>query len=225
LGKPPKRRRNRSGAWGTVVKSLGQGTTIYGYAQTASYDGASLRIVPQAYAYLGSFSLLGEYARSTQMVRYNLPPVFVPPFFTSRQFITQVSNESFQIQTGWVLTGEDAAFSGVRLNSTSHSWGALQVVGRYEGVNFDQDAFTKYDPATGLEQSTRLIDPRFYVSGVRSWGLGLNYLPLNNVKLSLNWEESAYVDGARKYDAPTFTFTTIDRETEKVLFTRAQFTF
>lgn len=199
------------------VRSLGQYAYIFGISRNGAVDGANLRLVPQAYAYLGRLSFLGEYVHSADMVRYYIGSSFPPPPAN----VTLISNEAYQVQLGWVLTGEDASFSGLRLSQNSHSWGALQLVGRVQGVNFDRDAFNQYD-AAGAVSAARLIDPHNFVSGVRSWGLGLNYVPASNIKLLLDWEESSFTDGATRSEAP---FSPADRETEKVLFTRAQFTF
>jgi phosphate-selective porin OprO/OprP len=177
-------------------RPLGQGNGVFSNTAGTEADGASLRVVPQAYWFYDSFSFLGEYARSSQQLS------------RTASVNTYASHEAYQVQLGWVLTGEDVAFTGLKLNpDSSGSWGALQVVARYQGVNFDPQSFPVFaNPATS-------------VSAIRAWGVGLNYVPVNNVKLLLDWEESAFTDGA------VLAGNVVNRESDKVLFARAQFTY
>lgn len=196
-------------------RPLGQGSGFYSLSNTATADGNGQRLIPQAYLYLGSLSFLGEYVRETQAYRILGLPA------------SQLSYEAWQTQLGWVLTGEDASFGGVKLGPNSHDWGALQAVCRVQGLNFDQESFYRYDAggATATEGAAqgRLVDPRSSASAVFAWGLGLNYYPVNNVKLLLDWEESHYTDGAKTGSGASTQ--TVNRETEKVLLGRAQFAF
>jgi phosphate-selective porin OprO/OprP len=200
-------------------RPTGQGSGFYALSTgTAVADGVQQRVVPQAYGYFGSLSFLGEYVRDSLV--YRLPNlVTLSPI--------AVNNEAWQAQVGWVLTGEDSAFGGLKLNPASHPWGALQILGRLQSLNFDQESFYRYDAAGTAASSGpaqgKLVDPRVSPSSLQAWGVGLNYLPMNNVKCLLDWEETHYTDGAK---TGTGTATrTANRETEKVLLARVQYSF
>ena len=81
-------------------KSIGQ-ATIYSLSGTAKVSalgiGSGYRIVPQAYFYFESLSFLGEYIRSGQSYSFKAQDFFI-------------SQEAYDLQLGWVITGEDAAF-------------------------------------------------------------------------------------------------------------------
>ena len=193
---------DHSGSALPTDKSLGQGQTIFSLSNTAAVkgDGGDYRLVPQAYAYYGSLSFLGEYLREGGAYVFNGQEYYL-------------TNESWDAQLGWWLTGEDASFSAVKLNpNSSHSWGALQLAGRYSGINFDPGY-----AANGVVDNSK----NTVVSAVRSWDVALNYVPTNNVKVLVDYAESYFTDGggidlagARLALAP-----------EKVLFTRVQFNF
>ncbi|MES2202099.1 MAG: porin [candidate division FCPU426 bacterium] len=198
-----------------TYKSLGQSSsTIYAYAAGTTVTGASWRVVPQAYLFWNSLSILGEYVRSVENVqRAN----------TGANKVTQaeLGAEAWQIQLGWVLTGGDPSFNGLKLDKGSS--GALQFVGRYQELAFDPASFNRLKATGTTVQQARFADPRSAVSQVKAWGLGINYVPVDNLKLQLDWEQSLFKDGA---SSGTGTQTrTVDRETENVLFARAQFNF
>ena len=199
-------------------RPTGQGAGFFTLSNTAVAEDDGQRVVPQAYWFFGSLSFLGEYVRSSQA--YKIAGV-------NRDQKILLNHEAWQAQLGWVLTGEDASFSGLKLNQSSYGWGALQVVGRLQGLNFDQESFYRYDGAPAAATSGpaqgKLVDPRVSPSSVQAWGVGLNYVPLNNVKFLLDWEETRYSDGAKAGNGATTQ--TVNRETEKVLLARAQFTF
>jgi phosphate-selective porin OprO/OprP len=203
-----------------TYKSLGQGQTIFSLSPTAATGkgtGAAYRLVPQAYAYWRGFSLLGEYLREGSDYFYAGDANNA----NARKGSYYLTNESWDVQAGWWLTGEDASFTPVKLNpSTSSSWGALQLVGRYSGINFDP-GFNQYglaanNGAQGVAKYTNAV-----VTGVKSWDAGLNYVPTNNVKLLFDYAESYFTNGGG-IDAAKHNLALIP---EKVLFTRVQFNF
>jgi phosphate-selective porin OprO/OprP len=198
-------------------RPLGQGAGFYTVTPTASAEGGEFRIVPQSYLYWQGLSLLGEYVRESESLK---GPSYTAPGKTE---YNTVANEAYDVQLGWVLTGEDASWNGVKLNQNSHSFGALQWVGRYQGLNFDQESFSRYDNGGASASSVRFLDPRVSPSSLSSWGAVLNYTPVNDVKVTLDWEETHYTDG-NKSGTGAGTVTS-NRETEKVLFSRVQFAF
>jgi phosphate-selective porin OprO/OprP len=201
-------------------RTTGQAAGVYSAATTtATLEDGSLKLVPQAYLFWNGLSFLGEYVRSTQ---FEKSPATTGGY-AAKNF---VANEAWQAQFGWVLTGEDASFTGVKLNKdTSHSWGALQLVGRVQGLNFDQESFSRYDNTySTTATSVRLYDPRKSISAAQAWGVGLNYYPVDNVKLLVDWEQTSFTDGASVV-VPGQGTVTANRETENVLLSRVQFTF
>ena len=208
-------------------KSLGQSSVnIYGYKSTVLASGAGLRVAPQGYWFWENFSLLGEYVRSSQNYQNSANGIGAANFNDVKE--ATLSNEAYQVQLAWNITGEDAAFSGFKLNKeSSHRSGGLQLAGRYQGLRFDEESFDQIPVVGNTVLSKRFADRRTSVSAVQSWGAALSYLPVNNVKLLLDWEESAFTDGAWA-DSPSATTAyarTENRPTEKILFVRAQFTY
>jgi phosphate-selective porin OprO/OprP len=212
---------DHSGSVLSSVKSLGQAAVLSYTATVSNLDGygAGGRLAPQAYLFWNSLSFLGEYVDSWQgaYASGNTGPNDMKDYI--------IHNAAWQVQAGWVITGENASFNGLKLNKeASSAWGALQVVGRYQAANFDPEAFTTYANNQGtLTWSKRFMDPRDSVSGIRSWSVGLNYVPVNNVKLLVDFDQSLYTDGTSSgVGANTIT---ANRETENVILARAQFSY
>ena len=76
---------------------------FFAFNATTVADGEHWRVAPQTYYYVGPFSLLGEYTISAQNVRQTVAPF--------QQALLR--NTGWQVAAGWVLTGEDATFTGV----------------------------------------------------------------------------------------------------------------
>jgi phosphate-selective porin OprO/OprP len=200
----------------TQYVSTGQVGSLYSSNAGTTLEDGSLKLVPQAYLFWNSLSFLGEYVRSTQFEKNAANTGYDKKAF--------VSNEAWQAQLGWVLTGEDASFTGVKLNKdSSHSWGAVQLVGRVQGLNFDQESFNRYDALGTVATSKRFADPRVSISAAQAWGVGLNYYPVDNVKLLVDWEQTSFTDGASV--GTGLNTVTANRETENVLLSRVQYTF
>ena len=100
-------------------------------------DGDRLRWSPQAYYYVGSFGLLGEYVNVSQDVTRSTP--------TSGVRSDTLDNKAWQVQLSWFATGEDEAFRGFTPGSVfsleNSTWGALELVARYHELDIDDDAF------------------------------------------------------------------------------------
>jgi phosphate-selective porin OprO/OprP len=163
--------------------------------------GEHWRVAPQAYYFYGPFSLLGEYTISDQEVkRTGASP-------NATRFL---DNRGWQVATGWVLTGEDAAYSGGVLpkrpfNLRECGWGAWQLVGRYEELNIDQAAFPLFSNAS---TSARSAD---------EWSLGLNWYLNVNVLVKTSFSRTTFRGGGGSSSA--------NRPAENVLFTRLQLAF
>ncbi|AMV70531.1 porin [Desulfuromonas carbonis] len=171
-------------------KSGGQ-QTFFKYLATSNADGRRWRVAPQAYWYAGPVGLLAEYVRSEQEV--------------SNGTITRdLANQAWQVAASWVVTGEDASFKGVKpkrsFDPKSGAWGALELAGRYNELEIDQDAFPLF------------ADPTKYAEKASAWAAGLNWYPSRNLKVVVNYEQTTFDQGSASGD----------RETEKVLLTRVQ---
>lgn len=169
---------------------------FFNYRSTVLADGEHLRISPQAYYYGGRFGLLGEYIRSRQDLR------------AANGNRAGIDNRAWQVSAGIVLTGEDASYRGVLKPSNAFTldgsgWGAFEVAGRYGRLDIDDDAFPLF------------ADPAAASVAARSWGIGLNWYLNANFKLVVNYARTAF-DAAPGASA---------RQDEKILFTRAQFSF
>ena len=72
---------------------------------------------------------------------------------------------------------------------------------------FDPDAFSHF------------ADPTKSAQEAREWGVGINWYPNRNVKLSLDYEQTVFDGGAGTTTAPN------NRETEEDMFGRVQLQF
>ncbi|HXA80939.1 MAG TPA: porin [Opitutaceae bacterium] len=187
-------------------KSDGQ-QTFFKYKSTVAADGQVWRISPQAYYYYGPFGALGEYAVSTVNVR---------PTLTGAGAKTQLENKAWQASVCYVLTGEDASYTGVTpaepFSWADGTWGAWQVVARYADLKVDPKAFPLFADAT----STGNVNAR----EASSFGIGLNWYLNNVVRISQDYFQTQFTNSV----APSAA-TPILRQDEKALITRVQLSF
>ncbi len=174
---------------------------FFGYGANVVGDGLRRRLSPQGYYYGGRFGVLGEYITSEQEVRV------ASGVGAGRR--KHLEHEAWQLTGSVVLTGEDASYRGVAKPNRpftvgGEGWGAFEVVGRYGELSLDDATFPFFaNPATSARAS-------------RAWTLGLNWYLNSNLKLVANYTEASF-DGGAPAGA--------DREDEKSIFTRAQFSF
>jgi phosphate-selective porin OprO/OprP len=162
---------------------------------TALANGTRQRLVPQGYYYLGSFGALGEYAISASRIQLD----------TAAARLTQ---KAWQVSAGYVLTGEDAAATGVRpaaaFDPARSQWGALEIVGRAHALTIDDGAFPVFaDPGRAARRAS-------------AWGIGANWYLNANVKLVFDYERTTFAGGATDG---------ADRRAESAVFSRIQFAF
>ncbi len=163
--------------------------------QVVYANGAQWRFNPQIMYYNGAFGTFGEYVLNSQEVQRA----------TTRRKLT---NDAWMGVASYVLTGEDASFDGVKprnnFNPAQNQWGAFELVGRYNRLNVDNDAFPFFaDIASSAKQANE-------------WAAGVNWYLNPSFKLNLDYSWTTF-DGGAAAGA--------DREDEKVLLTRAQFRF
>lgn len=177
-------------------RSPGQ-VAFFTYENDVRADGTRWRLNPHAGYYNGSFGLLAEYVLDSQEV--------------NRGGVDQrVETDAWLVSASWVLTGENASYSGVRPArpfSRGGGWGAWELVARVHGLEVGDDVYAG-DPAT-----TRLANPATQFREALAYGVGLNWHANQNVKAYLSVEQTRF----RKGDG--------NRDNELVLFTHTQFSF
>jgi phosphate-selective porin OprO/OprP len=159
-------------------------------------DGEQWRVAPQAYYYVGPFGIWGEYIVSSLKARKNNPAQFA-----------RFENNAWSAHISYFLTGEENGFDQVkvkrRFSLSEGGFGAVQLIARVQHINLDNDIFPLFaNPATSATEAT-------------SWGVGVNWLLNQNVKLSLNYEDTNFKGGS----------TAFLQHGEKVILTRAQVAF
>ena len=174
---------------------------FFGYGANVVGDGLRRRLSPQGYYYSGRFGVLGEYITSEQEVRV------ASGVGAGRR--EHLEHEAWQVTGSVVLTGEDASYRGVvkpnrPFTVGGEGWGAFEVVGRYGELSLDDATFPLFASPTASARASR------------AWTLGLNWYLNSNLKLVANYTEASF-DGGAAAGA--------DREDEKSIFTRAQFSF
>ncbi len=172
-------------------RSPGQATFFryraFGTTAGTIADGERTRIAPQAYYYVGSFGLMGEYTEVSQDVSRLVA--------TGNRTGT-VDSDAWQLAASYFLTGEEAAFRGfqpkARFSPADGTWGAWEVVARVQSLSVSDDAF-----AGGADS---FADPLASASQSDSWGIGLNWYLNENVKWLLDYEHTTFDGGAADGD-------------------------
>jgi len=169
-------------------------------------DGERLRITPQFYYSYANYSLLGEYVDLKQDVTRVVGT-------TSRS--DSLSNSAWQLQFAWFITGEEETFKGFTPGSTFNvgkpGWGAFELVGRYHVLEVDEDAF--------VGGAASFANPANSAVKASAWGVGVNWYLNQNVKLSLNYDQTEFDGGA------VSGTTVVDRDDEQAIFTRVGISF
>ncbi|HEY3932775.1 MAG TPA: porin [Verrucomicrobiae bacterium] len=170
---------------------------FFTYAGTVA-NGAHWRISPQGYYYWGPFDLLGEYVISDQQVKLTAAPGTA----------ADLQNTAWEVSAGWVLTGENASYSGVTpqrpFSLQNGGWGAWQIVARLEGFDVDNAAFPTF------------ASPTTSASAARAWAVGLNWWLNKNVRVMTSFSRTTFTGGATG---------AVTKDPEEVFFTRLQLSF
>jgi phosphate-selective porin OprO/OprP len=173
---------------------------FFAYNSGVTANGAGWRVSPQAYYYYGPLGILGEYVVSDQQV-------------ASSAKSADLQNAAWEINGSYVLTGEDASYSGVTprhpFNPRTGGWGAWQIVGRYAALSVDSKAFSD-----GFASSTKSAD------GAAEWSVGINWYLNRNIRADLSFSHT-WFDGFTGKASPGI----IPAQAENVLFSRIQVAF
>ncbi len=120
----------------------------------------------------------------------------------------KIDNKGWQVASTYVLTGENASYSGVvprnAFDPANGKWGAFEVAGRFSTLSVDDEAFPVY------------ANPLTSVQDAKAWDIGLNWYLNKNVKLMTHFEQTFY-DGGNALGG--------ERKTESVLLSRVQLYF
>lgn len=164
-------------------------------AGTTVADGGHERISPQGFFYRRALGILAEHVTSTQEVRRDTASA-------------RLTSTAWQVAGSYVLTGEDASFSGVRpaksFDPARGGYGAVEVTARVSALDADDDAFPFF------------ADPERSASAAREWAVGVNWYLNRNVKLTVDYGRTRFDGGALEG---------ADRETEAGILTRMQVAF
>jgi len=170
---------------------------FFTYNATTIASGRHWRLSPQGYYYNGPLGILGEYAISDQDVRNGAAKA-------------DLRNTAWQVSASWILTGEDASYTGVTprhpFNLHGGGWGAWQVVGRYEELNVDNSAFPTFASSAAS------------ASGAHAWSAGLNWYLNRNVRFNASYSHTMFSG----YTGPS---PAVPAKDEDVFFTRIQLAF
>ncbi len=181
---------------------------FFTYGSKVLPDGTHWRISPQGYYYYGPFSLLGEYAISSQRLTGGT--------VTGNKAVT-LQNTAWEITGGWVLTGEDAGYNGVTplhpFSLHNGNWGAFQLVARYANLDVDDNAFTD-----GFASPSTTGTFTASASEARAWSVGLNWYLNRNILVKTSFARTDFSGGRG-------TGATVTAQPENVLFTRIQVAF
>jgi phosphate-selective porin OprO/OprP len=196
-----------AGSWGNTISNVNGLPSAYltdGQEQFFTYtnnvvaNGTHWRLSPQGYYYYGPLGLLGEYVISDQEVSKSAAKA-------------NLQNTAWQIAGSWVLTGEDATFTGITpkhpFDPREGHWGAFQVIGRYAELDVDNKAFPTF------------ADPSVSASEARAWAAGLDWWLNRNIRINASFSHTTFggkIDPAKA---------TVTRQPENVVFTRFQLAF
>jgi phosphate-selective porin OprO/OprP len=168
---------------------------------TVVANGEHWRLSPQGYYYWGPLSLMGEYVIEGQRV-------------TKGAVSTSLENTAWQINAGWVITGEDATYTGVTpkkpFDLKNGHWGAFQLVGRYSELDVDDSAFPVFS------------NPLTSASAAQSWSVGMNWYLNKDIRVNASFSRTTFTGGGGAgATAPAI----VTRQPEEVVFTRVQLAF
>jgi phosphate-selective porin OprO/OprP len=143
--------------------------------------------------------MLGEYAVSAVDVRT-----------TATSAKTELRHRAWQLVTGYMLTGEKSAYSGVMpaqsFRPGEAGWGAWEVTARFANLKIDDNAFPLFaDPAASAAEAT-------------AWGVGVNWYLNKTVRASFDYFRT-------RFDTVLPATSVLLRQDEQALITRLQLAF
>jgi len=183
-----------NGSLASGFKTDGQ-QTFYSYRTAGSAgtttavtpNGKVQRLVPQLAYYRGSLGIIAEYATSSSDVRAVNTTTATSVVNSTRTL--NLKNHAWQVEAGYVLTGEPADYKGVvpahDFDRATGAYGALEVVGRVASIRFDDQAFA----GAANEQ---LVDPAKPARSADTLGRGLNWYLSRLMTVRLDYEYTRF---------------------------------
>ncbi len=193
-----------SGALTSGYKSDGQ-QTIFAYNSGTYANGKVSRLSPQLSYYNGSFGLFAEYAVSSADVKRG-------------NAVGNLRHHAWQLEGGYVLTGEKAAYNGVvpanDFDRAGGTWGAVEIVGRLSAIRFADQAFVNGG-------STGFADPTKSARSADTLGIGVNWYLNRLYRFSVDFEYTRF----GLYHGAAAPSGAVVSHPERALLTRYQFSF
>ncbi len=150
--------------------------TFFRYRGGVRASGVRYRLSPQAYYVWGPLGVLGEYVLNVQDLR------------TSGGTEKRLTNRAWQVAASYVLTGENASFTGVTprrpFDPAQGAWGAVEFAARYQELLVDREAFPVFADSAASAKKARV------------WTVGINWHLAHRVKVMLNFEHGIFDGGA-----------------------------
>ncbi len=166
----------------------------------AEPDGAQWRWVPQIYHYQGPLGILAEYVVNSSEYRGG--------FGHRADQHVRLEHTAWHLDVGYVLTGEDATYRGVRprhdFSLSGGGWGAVQLFARYSELHLDPTAFPT------------IANPAYSVSDATEYSAGVNWYLNPNVRVNLHYALTRFNAG---------DFNGKNRPSEHAVLTRVQISF
>ncbi len=173
------------------------GTTFLQFNTTARMNRIERHAV-SSYWNRGPCKLIGEFASSRLDLERNTAPDNLETKITS----PNTRFDAWYVTATYVLTGEDAKINGLIepkspfKTGEGGGWGAWEVAGRISKFQAEREPFGQGDVTKGfalaglaLPQTTGAVGSTTEVS---SWTLGLNWSPVANAKVLLNYGQNDF---------------------------------
>lgn len=148
---------------------------FFAYNSNVSFNGQQSRWNPEANYYWGPLGVYGEYTETNQVAQEG-------------KVQTRLTNDAWQGVVSWVLTGEDASYTGVtpkkNFDPQAGTWGAFEVAGRFQKLQIDPQTFTLGFASLATSASV-----------ATAYTVGLNWYLNKFVKFVTDYEETWFSGG------------------------------
>lgn len=185
------------GAAGTASMA-DTGTTFLQFNANARYNDIQRHGI-SAYWNRGPAKLIGEFASTRLSLEQ---PTAQPSGLESKRTFGNARFDGWYVTATYVLTGEDAKINGLVepkspfKKGAGGGWGAWEIAGRLSGFQAAREPFAQGDVTNGfalaglaLPQTTGAVGS---TTNVDAWVLGLNWTPVANAKVMLNYGENDF---------------------------------
>jgi phosphate-selective porin OprO/OprP len=166
---------NGLGRYGTANQQQFFGYNASTISDARANPGEQVRFVPSASYFWGPFGAYAEAAWSTTGV-------------VNGNDTANLNDFAWQVAASYLLTGEDSSYRAIKpkrpFNPSAGEWGALQIAARAGQLSVDDATFPTYaNPETSAREST-------------TFGVALNWILNENVKVSLEYDYTSFLGGA-----------------------------